>query len=49
MRAMQIFNQIHDHFAGPEIQASGGLVGEQDTGVAHQGARQHHALLLAPR
>ena len=47
--SMQILKQVHDHFPGPEIQAAGGLVGQQHSRVAHQRARQNHALLLSAR
>ena len=44
---MQVVEQLKDHFAGPEIEVAGGLVGQQNAGVAHQGARQDHPLLFA--
>src|SRR5579884_2575660 len=47
--AMQILQQAHDHFAGPEVQVAGGLVSQQNFGVTDQGARENDALLLAPR
>ena len=49
MRTVQILQQGHDHFAGPEVQVPGRLVGEQDRRVTDQGAGQHNPLLLASR
>jgi hypothetical protein len=46
---MQFVEKVHDHLAGPEIEAPGGLVGEQHLGVAHQRAGQHDPLLFASR
>ena len=46
---MQILEQIHDHFAGPEIEVARGFVGQKDAGVAHQRARQYDSLLLSAR
>ena len=46
---MQILEQVHDHFAGPEIEVAGGFVSQKDAGVAHQRACQHDSLLLSAR
>jgi hypothetical protein len=46
---MQILEQIHDHFAGPEIEIARGFVSQKNTGVAHQRAGQNDSLLLATR
>ena len=46
---MQVLEQTHDHLAGPEIQVAGGLVGQQNAGIAHQGPGQNHALLFSAR
>jgi hypothetical protein len=45
---MQAFQKIEDHFTGPEVEVSGGFVGEQHGRFTHQGAREHDALLLSP-
>ena len=36
VRTMQAFQKLEDHFAGPEVQVSGGLVGQQHGGLADQ-------------
>jgi hypothetical protein len=46
-RPVQFVEKVHDHLAGPEIQAPRGFVGEQHLGIAHQRAGQHHPLLFA--
>ena len=46
---MQVLNQAHDHFAGPEVQAAGRLIGEQDFGFPNQRASQYHSLLFSAR
>ena len=45
--AAQIRQQRKDFFAGPFIQIAGWLVGQQQGRIAHQRARDGHALLLA--
>ena len=47
--AMQILEQVHDHFAGPEIEIAGGFVRQKDVGVAHQRAGQYDSLLFSAR
>ena len=49
MGAVQVFQQLKDHLAGPEIQVAGRLIGEQNTGLSHQSAGQHHPLLFSAR
>ena len=44
---MQIGQEIDNHLAGPEIQIPGWLVGQQNGGIADQGAGQNHPLLFA--
>ena len=46
---MQILEQIHDHFAGPEIEIASGFVGQKDARVADQRAGQNDSLLLSAR
>src|SRR5258706_15098133 len=48
-RAMQVIQKIHDHFTTPKIEAAGGFVGQQNTGIAGQRPGQNDALLLAAR
>ncbi len=47
--AVELEHQRHDGLAGGEIQAAGGLVGQQHRRLHHEGPRQRHALLLAAR
>ena len=47
MRAVQIRQNIEDHFAGTKIEIAGGLIGEQDRRAAHQSPGQDDALLLS--
>lgn len=47
--AMQILEQVHDHFAGPEIEIASGFVGQKDARVADQRASQYDSLLLSAR
>ena len=49
MQAVQILEQGDNHFAGPEVQVAGRLVGQQYRGVASQGSGKGDALLLTPR
>ena len=49
MRAVQILKQGNDHFARPEVQIPGRLVGEQNRRVPGQGSSNRNALLLASR
>ena len=49
MRAVQILKQGNDHFARPEVEVPGRLVGEQNRGVTGQGSSHSNALLLASR
>ncbi len=49
MRAVQILQQGNDHFARPEVQIPGRLVGEQNRRVTSQGSGNGNALLLASR
>jgi hypothetical protein len=49
MRAMQIFQQLENHFASPEVQVAGRLIGKQNTGLSHKGAGQHDPLLFPTR
>ena len=44
---MQVVQKIHDHFAGAKIQAAGGFIRQQNSGIPDQGAGQNHTLLLA--
>jgi len=44
--AVEFAQQVHDRFAVGRIEVSGGLVGEQDERIAHDRARDGHALLL---
>ena len=39
--------QRDDVLGGHRVQASGGLVGQNDRGFGHQGSRDRHPLLLA--
>ena len=48
MRTVQAFQEIEDHFAGPEVEVPGRLVGKQNGGFANQSSSQHNALLFAP-
>ena len=43
---MEPLDQLHNLGAGARVEVAGGLVGEQDGRVAHQGARNGHALAL---
>ena len=45
--AVQVKHQLHDFFAGGEVQAAGGFVGQQYGRLHYKGTRQRHALLLA--
>jgi hypothetical protein len=47
--AVQLEHQLHHLLAGGEVQAAGGLVGQQHRRLDDEGARQRHALLLAAR
>ena len=49
MRTVQAFEQLEDHFAGPEIEVAGRLIGEQNGRPAHQGPGEHHPLLFSTR
>ncbi len=44
---MEFAKQVHHRLAVHGIQVSGGLIGQQNRGVAAQGARHRYALLLA--
>ena len=46
---MQILEQIHDHFAGPEIEIASGFIGQENARVADQRAGQYDSLLLPAR
>jgi hypothetical protein len=46
MRTVQVVKQGNDHFARPEIQVTGGLIGEQNRRVTGQGSSDSDALLL---
>ena len=46
---MQILEQIHDHFASPEIEIASGFVGQKNARIADQRACQHDSLLLSAR
>src|SRR5712692_6497236 len=45
--AVQALERRHDLVAGGAVEVAGGLVGQQDGGVVHQGASDGHALALA--
>jgi len=47
--SVQVFQKFEDHFARPEIQIAGGLIGEQYAGLPHQRPSQHDPLLLSAR
>ena len=46
---MQILEQVHDHFAGPEVEIASGFVGQKHARVADQRASQYDSLLLPAR
>ena len=48
-RAVQLAQQLHHRVAVLRVEVAGGLVGEQDRGLAHEGAGHRHALLLTAR
>ena len=43
---VQLLQQVHDHFSLAGVQAAGGLVGQNQLGLANHGARHSHELLL---
>src|SRR6266849_5569700 len=43
---VQMFQQVHDHFALARMQAAGGLVGENQLRIADHRARHRDKLLL---
>jgi len=45
--AMQVFEQGNNHFARPEIEVAGGLVGKQNSWLTGQGPGESDTLLLA--
>ncbi len=47
--AVQILEEGHDRLAVARVEVARRLVGEQDAGLADQGAGDRHPLLLAPR
>mmetsp|Transcript_57661 Transcript_57661/g.135730 ORF Transcript_57661/g.135730 Transcript_57661/m.135730 type:complete len:261 (-) Transcript_57661:227-1009(-) len=47
--AVELEHQLHHRRAGGEIEAAGGLVGQQQGRAQHKGPRQRHALLLTAR
>ena len=47
--AVQLAQQVHDRLAVVRVEVAGGLVGEQDRGIADERARHRDALLLAAR
>ena len=49
MRPVEPFQQLEDHFAGPEIQVSGGFIGEQNGRFSDQRAGENHPLLFPSR
>jgi hypothetical protein len=46
---MQILEQVHDHFAGPEVKVAGRLVCQKNAGVTDQRAGQYDSLLFSTR
>src|SRR5438067_12525328 len=44
-----IFEQVENHLSSPFVQISGRFIGEEQWGIASQGARDGDALLLATR
>ncbi len=49
MRPVEIFETIEDHLAGPEIEISRRLIGQEDIRSANQSPGEHHTLLLSTR
>gem|GEM_PF-4236125 len=47
--SMKVLNEAHDHFTSPEVEASGGFIGEQNTWVTDECAGQNDPLLLSAR
>ena len=47
--AIEGLQQFDDPLAGRAVEVAGGLVGEENAGLVHEGAGQRHALLLAAR
>jgi hypothetical protein len=45
--AVQLVQQVQHLFAGGAVEVAGGLVGDDQRRVGHQGAGDGHALLLA--
>src|SRR5688572_12250590 len=45
--AVQLAQEVHHRLAVPRVEVPGGLVGEQDRGLARERAGDGHALLLA--
>jgi hypothetical protein len=46
---MQALEEFEDHFAGPKVEISGGLIGEQYGRTADQRAGEHDPLLFPSR
>ena len=46
---VQVGQQAHDVLAGLRVQGAGGLIGQNQFRIVHQGARNRHPLLLAAR
>ena len=49
MGPVKTFQELENHLASPEIQVPCGFVGQQDGGVADQGAGEHDPLLFPSR
>src|ERR1017187_4600630 len=49
VRAMQTFQELENHFPGPEIEVARGFVGEQNLRLSDKRTGQHDPLLLAAR
>jgi hypothetical protein len=45
--AVEALQDLHDLDAGPAVQVAGGLVGQDQLGLVHEGPRDGHPLLLA--
>ena len=49
VRTVKALEEFENHLAGPEIEVSGGFIGQQDAWVADQRPGENDPLLLASR